>query len=343
VSGELGEMGKTIVAVALAAMVMSADGAMAAPTPGQRCEGGKHDTAGKYLACLGKAERILALTGAVDLYDAALPKCQGKLLAGWQKLEASAAAADAACPSTGDAAAVQTYLDGCIAGLSSGVSGGTLPSDVVTCNADLATCNAGFGACTTGLGACQSDCVAGLRPPLRTGQTTPYGAGSDGNLQPGAARSFTDNGDGTVTDNTTGLMWEKKDDSGGVHDKDNVYRWSIGTNELDGTVVTVFLAALNGGSGLAGHTDWRLPSLSELESLRSLEAMNPATYSAFSNACVAPCGVSACSCTRWDYYWSSSTSKAYASNAWVVNFSGGSTGSGAKTDFYAARAVRPGF
>ena len=36
----------------------------------------------------------------------------------------------------------------------------------------------------------------------------------------GAPLSFTDNGDGTITDNNTGLMWEKKSDDGGLHDKD---------------------------------------------------------------------------------------------------------------------------
>lgn len=36
-------------------------------------------------------------------------------------------------------------------------------------------------------------------------------AGQDGWLQKGLARSYTDNGDGTITDNKTGLMWEKKD------------------------------------------------------------------------------------------------------------------------------------
>jgi hypothetical protein len=43
-----------------------------------------------------------------------------------------------------------------------------------------------------------------------TGQTTSYGAGDDGAVRAGAAQSFTDNHDGTITDNNTGLMWEKK-------------------------------------------------------------------------------------------------------------------------------------
>lgn len=79
----------------------------------------------------------------------------------------------------------------------------------MTCEGNLVTCEA--------------------LPPaqlLRTGQTTAYGAGSDGDLELGVARGFVDNGDGTITDTSTGLMWEKKSDDGSIHDKDDVYTWS---------------------------------------------------------------------------------------------------------------------
>jgi hypothetical protein len=38
----------------------------------------------------------------------------------------------------------------------------------------------------------------------RTGQTTPYGTGSDGAVRAGLILSYTDNSDGTITDNNTG-------------------------------------------------------------------------------------------------------------------------------------------
>jgi len=60
-----------------------------------------------------------------------------------------------------------------------------------------------------------------------SGQTTSYGPGSDGDVQAGATLSYTDNGDGTITDNNTRLMWEKNDDSGGIHDQDNGYTWGM--------------------------------------------------------------------------------------------------------------------
>jgi len=138
-------------------------------------------------------------------------------------------------------------------------------------------------------------------PPLKTGQTTAYGPGSDGDLQKGASQSFTDNGDGTITDNRTGLMWEKKDQSGSdPHDWNKTYTWCVyvspmdgncdnGSNDMDGTIVTVFLTALNGGSGFAGHTDWRIPNANELESIRNLGSTDPAMYSAFNTPCTASC------------------------------------------------------
>lgn len=59
------------------------------------------------------------------------------------------------------------------------------------------------------------------------------GTGQDGDIQAGAPLSYTDNGDGTITDNNTKLMWEKKDDSGGVHDKDNTYTFAAALDFAD--------------------------------------------------------------------------------------------------------------
>jgi hypothetical protein len=38
--------------------------------------------------------------------------------------------------------------------------------------------------------------------------------------------SYSDNGNGTITDNNTCLTWEKKNDDGSVNDKDNAYTWA---------------------------------------------------------------------------------------------------------------------
>ena len=49
-------------------------------------------------------------------------------------------------------------------------------------------------------------------PVPKTGQTTSYTTGDDGDLEMGVpwpSPRFTDKGDGTVTDNLTGLIWLK--------------------------------------------------------------------------------------------------------------------------------------
>jgi hypothetical protein len=152
--------------------------------------------------------------------------------------------------------------------------------------------------------------------PLKTAQTTAFGTGSDGDLQAGNPRAYTDNGDGTITDNATGLTWEKKDQSGGIHDWANRYTWcgaSCGsTNVMDGTITTTFLAGLNAGAGFAGHTDWRIPNVNELLTLVNYENAEPAVDAAFNTNCAPGCTVLTCSCTQPGFasssvYWSSTT------------------------------------
>jgi len=98
---------------------------------------------------------------------------------------------------------------------------------------------------------------------------------------------YMDNGDGTFTDCNTKDMWEKKDDLGGVHDKDKAYSWSTNSLDPNGTLFTVFLDTLNnkcdgdettscatdadctgignGLCGLAGYSDWCIPNVKRLQ------------------------------------------------------------------------------
>ncbi len=178
---------------------------------------------------------------------------------------------------------------------------------------------------------------------LKTGQTTSYGPGSDGDLRKGVARSYTDNGDGTITDNVTGLMWEKKSDDGSIHDMDNTYTWGMDTSPytMDGTMVTVFLAALNAGGGFAGHTDWRIPNRFELESLLDLENAPPMVNLAFNTGCTGGCTVTTCSCTQANVYWSSTTPQNPV-HAWYVTFFDGYVYANYKSGNGYVRAVRGG-
>ena len=45
-------------------------------------------------------------------------------------------------------------------------------------------------------------------------------------MTPQSVDHFMDNGDGTVTDTQTGLLWEKKDQSGGLHDVNTLFPWA---------------------------------------------------------------------------------------------------------------------
>jgi hypothetical protein len=73
-----------------------------------------------------------------------------------------------------------------------------------------------------------------------------------------ASDRFVDSGDGTVTDIKTGLMWAAKDNGIAIS-------WQNGFQ---------YCRNYNGG----GHTDWRMPTLAELESLYDPGAKNKRGY-----------------------------------------------------------------
>lgn len=173
-----------------------------------------------------------------------------------------------------------------------------------------------------------------------TGQTASYAPGDDGALRIGAPLRFRDNGDGTLTDESTGLVWEKKGDDGGLHDKDRAFVWEPGAGS-----VWEWIAAVNaeGTGGFAGKRDWRVPNRKELESIVDASRFNPALPPAFSNACAPGCSASVCSCTAslLHYWTSTSVAAAPTDFAWSMLPSSGAVQAGAlKTAFGHVRAVR---
>ena len=119
--------------------------------------------------------------------------------------------------------------------------------------------------------------------------------------------SYTDNGNGTITDNVTGLIWQKQDDN-------TAKTWDD---------AKTYCSNLS----LGGQTGWRLPTRIELISLVDYGAYQPAV-----NATYFP-NVSL-------YYWSSTTLALYTVQAWFVDFYDGSTFYITKTAAYAsARCV----
>ncbi len=157
-----------------------------------------------------------------------------------------------------------------------------------------------------------------------------------------AVPRFVDNGDGTVTDNQTGLMWEKKDGTcavAGPHCWTNTYTWSAASPYADptGTLYTDFLAQLNdlttphyetSTACFAGHCDWRIPDIGELRSIFSTQYV-PAIDPAFGP-------------TLGNYFWSSSSVAGDPNSAWYLYFVQGYIGSFSKSDAHFARAVRGG-
>jgi hypothetical protein len=166
-------------------------------------------------------------------------------------------------------------------------------------------------------------------PVAKTGQTSCYdaagsviscaGTGQDGDLQKGVASPsprFTDNSDGTVTDNLTGLMWAKDA---------NIFGYRSWSNALSD--------ANNLSLGLEGcstnYTDWRLPNSNELQTLIDKSNFNPALPSGhpFLNV-------------QTSFYWSSTTYAYYTSYAWSVYMYYGDVGIYIKTNYNYVWPVR---
>jgi len=180
-----------------------------------------------------------------------------------------------------------------------------------------------------------------------TGQTTCWdtngnviacnGTGQDGQIQAGGALAYADNGDGTITDLNTHLMWEKKSWDGSIHDQSNGYTWA--------DAFSTFIGGLNAGGGFAGYTDWRLPNVKELESIINYQNFEPAVSAAFNANCAPGCTVTTCSCTQSLSYWSSTTYQGSPSFAWLVSFGDGGVSGNTKVMSLVSlyvRAVRGG-
>jgi hypothetical protein len=92
---------------------------------------------------------------------------------------------------------------------------------------------------------------------------------------------FTDHGNGTVTDNRTGLRWQRCplgytfDGNGTPLTADDR---CTATSAATFTWQQALLAAvaLNQGGGYAGFTDWRLPNIKELASIVESRCVGPA-------------------------------------------------------------------
>ncbi|MBK7631731.1 MAG: DUF1566 domain-containing protein [Ignavibacteriales bacterium] len=88
---------------------------------------------------------------------------------------------------------------------------------------------------------------------------------------------YQNNGDGTITDMITGLMWQKSADTDGDGD--------IDANDKK-TYAQAVSEAISCTTG--GHTDWRLPTIKELYSLIIFSGVDPSGYTGTSTSGLIP-------------------------------------------------------
>lgn len=135
-------------------------------------------------------------------------------------------------------------------------------------------------------------------------------------------QDFTLHNDGTVTHNSTGLMWMRCShgqawDDGICTGAANSFTWQ-----------DALVAAQSHIFG--GHSDWRLPNKNELESLVEQRCVNPSI-----NSTVFPN-------TPSNFFWSSSPYAGNSNYAWYVAFDFGGGGGLGKSHNAQVRLVRAG-
>lgn len=144
------------------------------------------------------------------------------------------------------------------------------------------------------------------RAPVRkTGQISSYATGDDGDLERGVTwptTRFTDNSDGTVTDNLTKLIWLKNANCWGQE------TWADALSYANGLA--------NGECGLTDGSspgDWRLPSATEMLSLIDFGETGPPIPDShlFTNF------------QAFDY-WTSTSVEGWTNRAWIIGFTNGS-------------------
>ena len=151
--------------------------------------------------------------------------------------------------------------------------------------------------------------VPATRTPTPTVTPTPTPASAPTLTPTQSGERFVDNGDGTITDAQTDLIWEKKDQGGGLHDANARYPWAgictdsgeycqpdadaeaacnaamggaMGCAQCSGTAtcrpiigsetVWDWLNRINAAS-FAGHSDWRIPTLGRDGGMVQLETI----------------------------------------------------------------------
>ncbi len=146
-----------------------------------------------------------------------------------------------------------------------------------------------------------------------------------------------------IRDNVTGLIWENKTSDGSIHDSSKTFTWCDTNPATNGGVQGIcgagsgdaatdteaYIKALNDAQ-FGSFSDWRMPTVKELQSIVDYGRENQAIYTTFFPGTVS------------SHYWSSTTYARYTYYAWFVPFGDGYANGYDKSYDVPVRAVRAG-
>lgn len=186
--------------------------------------------------------------------------------------------------------------------------------------------------------------VAAPSPVAKTGQTTSYETGDDGDLEVGAPwpnPRFTAHSDGTVTDNLTGLMWLREANAIGHLHPEFDDEGTAGDGAILWQSALDFVTLVNSGIYHVGvtpagkYTDWRFPNVAELRSLIDMEHCNVALPNGSGTGQWSYGNVFYGVATGIpSYYWTSSTARCYPAYGMSVYLYSGTMKGNYKSTLY---------
>lgn len=135
---------------------------------------------------------------------------------------------------------------------------------------------------------------------------------------------YTNNGDGTVTDKRTGLMWKQCSEGQST---------TVSACDTGAAATYTWQAALQqaqtvNASSFAFYNDWRLPNRNELASLLDRKCYSPSINEVFFPGTVS------------FYYWTSTSDASVSNYVWYVYFNNGTVASYSNLSNYYTRLVR---